>query len=596
MSWLRRSLALPQWRLLIVVTVLGVTCLGSLGQPAIAADDLAQSVPGGAVAFVEVSNLGSWIEKLQHSPLVADLQSNPQVQAFYQSSQGQKVDAGRKIVETQLGMDVWTIAKTVLGGRIGAAFYLREGHKQPDALIVIQVNDTEKLNLIRERLAPWQVLTADQTTNSAGPGGVTVKAYDNKIFSAEKDNWIALASTKDLLTKSLSLRAGESNDATKPLSQDTPYVAMTKQMGDRHLARLFFNIDMVAKAQGGRLGPDKLDNPLLSLLLGGIYELANRSPFAGLSLDINDQQFQLTAGVAGSPESLGETYKPFFADAAEGHGASLPKMPQLIGGITLHRDYAGWYKRREALLQAKVLPEFDKFEGGLANLLPSRDVGEDILPTFGRNLTFVAAPQSFSHLNGKPGLQLPGFGLIVDLAKPDEGAELLQLFFQTVSSIVNLDAGQQGRQPWVLASETYKDVQINFGKYGQKPKGDRLPIVFNFMPAGARVGDKFVMCSSVDLCKQLIDVLSSKPAPVTATRSPTKNDFHFELTGATLADALDVNRELLQARSVQEGKSSEQAKTEVGTFLQIIRSIRTLRLTTGTSGEGYRVQLEALWK
>lgn len=66
-------------------------------------------------------------------------------------------------------------------------------------------------------------------------------------------------------------------------------------------------------------------------------------------------------------------------------------MPGLIGGWVLHRDFAGWYKRREELLDPKVLPEFDKFEAGLANLLPGKDYGTDILPSLGNRLTFVAA-------------------------------------------------------------------------------------------------------------------------------------------------------------------------------------------------------------
>ena len=304
----------------------------------------------------------------------------------------------------------------------------------------------------------------------------------------------------------------------------------------------------------------------------------------------------LTNAVAGKPESLGEKYQPLFAAADKPDAARLPAVPGLIGGWTLHRDFAGWYKRREELLQAKVLPEFDKFESGLSNLLPSRDFGTDILPTFGRNLTFLAAPQDYSHLQGKPGMQLPGMALVFDLAKPEEGSEILNLFFQTVSAITNLNAAQQGRQPWVLSSESYKDVQITFGKYGQKPKGDPLPIIFNFMPASARVGDKFVMSSSVDLCKRLIDSYTT-PETATATRKPTRDDFRFELTGESVANILETNRSLLEARSVaQEGKTSEQAQADTTTLLQLVRAIRSLKLTTGAEGAGYQINLEARWK
>ena len=577
--------------LAIVSSICSLTQLSN----AVAADaDLAKATPGGAVFFAEISGLEPWIEKLQNSSLVASLPSNPQVQAFYASPQGRKVDAGRKLIENHLGMDLWTLAKTALGGQVAIALYPHDGRKEPDAVIAVQVTDVKVLDRIRERVAPTLAFIEEQISQTTGPGNVPVRSIDGKVFIAERDNWIVAASTSDLMTRTLALRAGA--DGAKSLADDAPYIAMTKQLGSQHLVRSYVNLELVAKSMGGRIGPEKLDNPAASLLFGGLYELANHSPFFGSTIDLDSQRFVFTHSVAGKPESIGDKYASLFAAADKPDAGALPNVPGLIGGLILHRDFAGWYKRREELLDAKVLPEFDKFESGLANVLPGKDYGTDILPSLGRNLTLVAAPQDYSHLNGKPGLQLPGFALVWDLAKPEEAEQTLNLLFQTVATISNLNAAQQGRQPWVLSSESYKDVQIQFGKYGQKPKGDRLPIVYNFMPAAARVRDKFVMASSVDLCKRLVDVYLA-PTTTTATAKPTRNDFLFELTGESLANVLEANRSLIEARSVaQEGKTSDQAQTDVTTLLQLVRGVRTLHLTSGAEADGYRVQLEAVWK
>ena len=580
------------WMFLAIVS--GICSLTQLSNAVAADADLAKATPGGAVFFAEISGLEPWIEKLQNSSLVASLPSNPQVQAFYASPQGRKVDAGRKLIENHLGMDLWTLAKTALGGQVAIALYPHDGRKEPDAVIAVQVTDVKVLDRIRERVAPTLAFIEEQISQTTGPGNVPVRSIDGKVFIAERDNWIVAASTSDLMTRTLALRAGA--DGAKSLADDAPYIAMTKQLGSQHLVRSYVNLELVAKSMGGRIGPEKLDNPAASLLFGGLYELANHSPFFGSTIDLDSQRFVFTHSVAGKPESIGDKYASLFATADKPDAGALPNVPGLIGGLILHRDFAGWYKRREELLDAKVLPEFDKFEAGLANVLPGKDYGTDILPSLGRNLTLVAAPQDYSHLNGKPGLQLPGFALVWDLAKPEEAEQTLNLLFQTVATISNLNAAQQGRQPWVLSSESYKDVQIQFGKYGQKPKGDRLPIVYNFMPAAARVSDKFVMASSVDLCKRLVDVYLA-PTTTTATAKPTRNDFLFELTGESLANVLEANRSLIEARSVaQEGKTSDQAQTDVTTLLQLVRGVRTLRLTSGAEADGYRVQLEAVWK
>lgn len=578
--------------------VSAVTCvlLTVIANSTFAADNLASTTPSGAVFFAEISGLDAWIDKLQNSELVKSLPSNPQVQAFYASPQGRKADAGRKAIENQLGMDLWTLAKTAFSGRVCVALYPHEGRKEPDAVIAVQVKEAAALDKIRERVTPLLTLIEDQISQSTGPGNVPVRSIDGKLFVAERDNWIVATSTSELMNRALTLRSGTVEESAKSLAQDAPFVAMTKQLGSEHLARSYVNLELVKQGMGGRLGPEKLDNPGVSLLLGGLYELANHSPFFGSTFDLDSQHLVFAHSIAGKPESIGEKYAPLFAADGKPDAGSLPSVPGLIGGWILHRDFAGWYKRREELLDAKVLPEFDKFEAGLANLLPGKDYGTDILPSLGNKLTFVAAPQDYSHLNGKPGLQLPGFALVWELGKPDEAEQTLNLLFQTIATISNLNAGQQGRQPWVLSSESYKDVQIQFGKYGQKPKGDRLPIVFNFMPAAARVRDKYVMASSVDLCKHLVDVYLT-PTTTTATAKPTRNDFLFELTGESLANILDANRGMLEARSVaQEGKSSDQAQADVTTLLQLVRAVRTLRLTTGVESDGYRVQLEAVWK
>jgi len=319
--------------------------------------------------------------------------------------------------------------------------------------------------------------------------------------------------------------------------------------------------------------------------------MGTRSPYGGLTLDIEEEQFVLTAGVAGNPRVLGETYAPFFANPPETGTRPMPQPPELIGGFTLYRDFGEWYRRREELLQPQILPGFDKFESGLGNLLPGKDFSEDVLPLIGNNITLVAAPQDYSHLDGEPGVKLPGFAVIIELAQPKEGAELFQLFFQTFSSILNIQAGQQGRQPWILASETYKDEKITFGRYLQKPSGKRLPLVFNFRPASARVGDQFIISSSLGLCRQLIDDLN-KPASKNRVNKNLNLQFHF----GPFTDILEANQEFFQAQRIQNGRSPQQAQQDVAILLKALRYLKTLDLSTRVSGDSFQAQFKGSWK
>ena len=148
-------------RRLVLLALVSVGCLLSSRHIFAADADSAGTTPSGAVFFAEVAGLDSWIDKLRHSPLVASLAVNPQVQAFYASPQGRKALAGRVLIEGQVGMDLWTLAKAALGGRVSVALYPHEGRQQPDAVIAVQVNDVAALNKIRERREHWQAERRD---------------------------------------------------------------------------------------------------------------------------------------------------------------------------------------------------------------------------------------------------------------------------------------------------------------------------------------------------------------------------------------------------------------------------------------------------
>jgi hypothetical protein len=359
------------------------------------------------------------------------------------------------------------------------------------------------------------------------------------------------------------------------------------------LLRGYVNTALLSQAAGGKWIPEKLDNPLGSLLFGDVAATLRSSPFAAVTIDTDAHGVRITSSLGRDAQKLNEPYRAFAP--AEGPGVSPPpRVADLIGGFTLYRNFAQWYAHREDLLQEKVLPGFDKFETGLANLLPGRDFGEDVLPLLGQRLTFVAAPQRYAHLDGEPGVKLPGMALIIELAQPDEATALLQLFFQTLAAILNLEAGQQGRQPWVVTSENYHDVQVSYARYLKKPAGKELGIVFNFLPASARVGGRFILSSSLPLCKQLIDSLQ-QPAGDDNGNSPPKTtqlELHFD----ALTSIVESNAGFFVGRMAQEGRTTDEAKAEFAAVLDLLRRFETVHAATEVSPDVFKLRLEGIWK
>lgn len=547
---------------------------------------LANAVPSGAIAFAEISGLDDVIGQIQASELRQMVLDSPQYQDYLKSPNYAKVMAGKTLVEGQIGMDLWTAGKQLLGGRIGLAVYPQPGRKQPDAVVIVRAAEAGSIDKLHQRMQPFITLAGIEPGDKVDD----VQFYDikGKVFVGVAADWFVASSKRELLDSTVKLMA--SSNAAGSLSSDEPYQAMIKQMGQDHLIHGFVNLETI-RSFAPRLGlPQKVENPLGSLLASGVLELAKVSPYFGLTVDADASGFAITTGISGKSGELEKPFAPFFSNASGPGADRLPQVPNLLGGISIHRDFAGWYRNREHLIRDDVLPAFDKFETGIANILPGRDFGLDVLPKFGSNLSFLAAPQSFDHLDGKPGVELPGFAMVIELADAG-GYDIAQLFFQTLVTITNIEAGKQGRQPWVMSSETHNETQIAYAKFLKKPKGERLPIVFNFVPASARVGDRFVLASSVSLCRQIVDQLKK---PATSPADGNRN-FNVELHFKPIADLVETNRDFLAAQEIQKGKEPEQVAKELDAGLRLLRMIESLRFSTSVKSDSFQAQLEGSW-
>jgi hypothetical protein len=193
--------------------------------------------------------------------------------------------------------------------------------------------------------------------------------------------------------------------------------------------------------------------------------------------------------------------------------------------------------------------------------------------------------------------------LIIELAKPDEATALLQLFFQTLAAILNLEAGQQGRQPWVVTSENYNDVQVSYARYLKKPAGKDLGIVFNFLPASARVGEVFILSSSLPLCKQLIDAMQqnnvhggSPEKVVRGSPGAAPKTMLAELHFDSLVSIVESNADFFIGRMAQEGRTTEEAQNEFSALVELLRRFDGVEATTEVLPNAFQVRLEGKWK
>jgi len=575
-----------------------VVGLFALFSPGVVGEDtgsLARHMPPGAVAFVETTELGPVIGQIQHSEYVAKVLDSEQFRAAAGTPDYRKAQAARQILETQLGMDLWQAGRKLLGGRLALGVYPPSGRRQPDVLALLRIDDEAAFAQFKERLEPFFILAEDQLDVSESIEGSPLLSVAGQAFISGGEGWVAAATSRDLLSGALRLMQGSEK---RSLANDEAFLVMVGQMGEAHLAKAYVNTEAIRAALGTGFVPEKIDNALASLLGSGILELVGDSPYAGMTVDADEAHFRVTAAVAAHTQELDEPHQAFFSDPASSGTPGIPQVPGAIAGFSIYRDVATWYRHREEFLDARVLPEFDKFETGLGNLLPGKNFGEDVLPLFGNTLTFVAAPQDYADLEGEPGIQLPGFAILAEMSEPREAADVSQLLFQTLTTILNLQASQQGREPWVMDQEEHHGVAITYGRYLKKPSGSRLPIAYNFAPAMALVGDRLVVSSSVSLCRDLIDDLQTPSAETDSSTAnvPENRNMVVELYPNALADSVEANHDYFLALLVRQGRPARAARAQFEQIIDIVRSLDTLSFSTTVGAESFQIQAEGGWK
>ncbi len=561
---------------------------------AFASESLVNRLPSGVLATVEIAKLGPVINAIENSPELKQYLDSPLYDDALKNDGVRKALAGKALAEAQLGMSLWQAAKTYLGDRVLLGVYAPSNGQQPDGVLIVQVKEAGDLTKLIEKLTPLLAFAGrDVTLSDREGGGKLIKLKDGNEVVV-KDRWVVASKNSDLLKETLAnLTESKSSGVEKEVAWNT----MSQQMGDGHGAQVCVNLARIKELTGQtRLIPAKLDNPVVSLLYGGLLELANSSPYVGATLDLNKSGFSLHAALSGKASDVDEAHRAMLVDPAKPSLPFVPNVPGRLGAISLSRNFVTWYKARELLLEAKLLPEFDKFETGLATFLPGKDFAEDVLPVLTGRIAFVSAPQDFSNLDGKPGVQLPAFGLVVELAKPQEGADLFNVVTQTLLAIVNINAGQEKRQPWVQTSESYHNVQINFARFLQRPKGDQLPTAYNFQPASALVGDRFIFSSTLGLCRQLIDALNESTSKGSSGPAVALPNFVQELNPAIGADLLEANAAVIHAKSIQGGKTAEQSARELDFLCKLLRHLTTIKFDTVQHADHMRLELHGGWK
>ena len=349
-----------------------------------AGDSLVGYLPEGALGTLEFSKLAPLIERIENSGALQMVLDSPQWRDAMKQEPVQKAMAAKALAEGQLGMSLWQFARTYLGDRMVLGVYPpAQPGTPPDGVIIIRVDEAAALTKLWDRLTPLLPLAGDKIKISDYPDGGRLITLEDGVQVIVRDRWVVASKVRSFLDQTLKNLTSPSR-TDSGLNETTAWKQMSTQLGTDHHVQLCVNLERITSLAGHRIIPAKLDNPVVSLLLGGYMELAAGSPYLGSTLDILENHFELRSTVAGDPLKMDTAHLSFVSSSEPGSQAEVPDLNSPLSGFSLKRDFASWYRNREALLDSSLLPNFDKFETGLATFMAGRDFSEDVLPLLGQ--------------------------------------------------------------------------------------------------------------------------------------------------------------------------------------------------------------------
>ncbi|MBA4017128.1 MAG: hypothetical protein C0483_08150 [Pirellula sp.] len=593
---------------------MAVACLAASGSAAAfaagenGAESLtpAELLTPSTAAYVEISDPKALLELAWSERTTALLEKLPQAQKAYESKQFRDLTTVVGVLEAKLGTAWKAAVATLTGGGVTLAFDASD----QAVFLFIESNDEDLLISAHDEVislieADAERKGAPSPVKSTEYGGETGYSFGKNEAHVRLGKLLVVSNKAESLKSLIDRRNARLEKSDKPakkrsLAEDETFQTARKHaaQGDAGFAFVRLAPLRLMAGMARAFGPEKkADNLIAELLAGGVLDAVGHADYAAATLRLDDAGLRLAAHL---PHEHGQTAKTrtwFFAPKPGQSAAPALEVPGTIATFTAYRDVSGMWMARNELFDEKTNVGLTQADTNLGLYFSGRDFGSQVLGELEPQWRFIAAQREFG-VDGEPvpALKLPAFALVWELKHPEKFGPHLQLAFQNIIGITNIDGAQKGRPQLLMKTETLGDAEIQAATYlaVEETVNDAGPIHFNFRPACARVGKYFVIGTHVGVVRELAKQLGKE------TSVPTTSDsLVFDVRLPELARILEANRPLIVGRTLlAAGGDREKAEEQLDLGLETLRLLESagIRLVDGEQALMLETTLRTLAK
>jgi hypothetical protein len=336
---------------------------------------------------------------------------------------------------------------------------------------------------------------------------------------------------------------------------------------------MWFNLPIARNAPGGKdIFKLPRNDVNLTVLFGGWLDVAQHAPFLCAGGFRSPQESHLTFHM---PRDLAKSAKAMRLNipppGAAGAKPLLTPAATLLSG-SFYFDLASVWEERAKLFnpaQTKALEEFDK---NSARFLLGSSFSK-LVGLTGSYHRFVVTHQPTYAYKTTPQQNIPSFAYVVELRDPESFGKRMDLILRAAAVLASTQVKLQ------LFEEEHNGHKIVGYRFSEKaPLAiDTTNLRFNFVPCFTRVGNQFVLCSTLGLCRELIDILAKEEKTPPATKPGPASVIQLYSSGG--AQVLDYYRDVLLTQNILDrANPPEKAAKQVEDLVQFVRSLGILRI------------------
>ncbi len=476
---------------------------------------------------------------------------------------------GRQLLayaEKTLGHKWPELLDRLAGG--GLALAAKFGDRAP-ALLIVQGKD-EKLmkrfvelaaDFLEAELARQESKEKLQKQTFAGLEGFHV---GNDLWVARAGAALVVSNRKEALARAVALHLGKEK---KSLAHHPPQAAAGKLLPPAPLAQAWLNLKPIKQGEGAKaLYRTPRDNAPLTVLFGGYIDVIGRSDWLCAGLAHDDEGFVLRIAAPAGRDGMGVDRLLHLPPGQAPGCRPLLEPKGVLYSASFYRDVASIWKERDKLFvkaQADALTNLDRTSGRV--LLGNR-LGK-LLESVGPYHRLVVVNQARPGYQKRSKVTIPAFAFIPELRDPDRFGRMMDVALRLGALALTNQFKMK------LAEQKHGSVKIVGYRFDEKAevKEDVNDIRFAFSPCWARVGKQFIFCSTIELCRELIDLLEAEQKAPGKSLRYTAHDRYY---GAGVADLLGgIEDQLVTQAILDQAIEPAEAKKQVKQALALVRSL-----------------------